>query len=292
MDFVTYLFFIFLVTLVGITPFIFLYAFSDFVGFILYRVIGYRKAVVRSNLKRAFPEKSEKELIKIEKASYKNLADIFVEGVKGFTMSKKSVMKRHRFLNPEIVDKYYEQNRGVIVAAGHVGNWEWGAFSAAYYSQSIIVGLYKPLSNKYIDGFAIRSRAKAGTILASISKTRYYFQQYANKPSVFLMASDQSPSNTKKAIWAPFFGIDTPFLHGPEYYAKTYNLPILFLHLYRAKRGMYEYSLEPMVENPAEMEPGEITRLFAQNLERLIKEHPESWLWTHKRWKHARKTGI
>jgi KDO2-lipid IV(A) lauroyltransferase len=288
MDFVTFLIFVFLVTLVGITPFFLLYAFSDFICFMLYRVIGYRKAVVRSNLKRAFPEKSEKELKQIEKASYKNLADLFVEGIKGFTMSKKSIMKRHRFLNPEILDKYYQQNRGVIVAAGHVGNWEWGAFSAAYFSKSIIVGLYKPLSNKYIDRFVIRSRARAGALLASIYKTSFYFQQYANKPSVFLMAADQSPSNTKKAVWVPFFGIDTPFLHGPEYYAKKHNLPIVFLHLYRAKRGMYEYSLEPMVENPAEMEPGEITRLFARNLEALINENPESWLWTHKRWKHER----
>lgn len=290
MDFVTYLLFVFLVTLVGITPFFFLYGFSNFVSFVLYRVIGYRKAVVRENLKRAFPDKTEKELKQIEKASYKNLADLFVEGIKGFTMSKKMVMKRHRFVNPEILDKYYNQSRGIIVAAGHVGNWEWGAFSAAYFSKSIIVGLYKPLSNKYIDRFAIRSRAKAGTILAPINETRHFFQQYANKPSVFLMAADQSPSNTKKAIWTSFFGIDTPFLHGPEYYAKTYDLPILFLRLCRTKRGMYEYSLEPMVEHPTEMKPGEITRLFAQNLERLIKEKPESWLWTHKRWKHARKT--
>ncbi|RLD90262.1 MAG: lipid A biosynthesis acyltransferase [Bacteroidetes bacterium] len=288
MDFVTYLLFVLLVTLVGITPFFFLYTFSDFVGFILYRVIRYRKTVVRSNLKRAFPEKSEKELKQIEKASYKNLADLFIEGIKGFTMSKKSVMKRHRFLNPEILDQYYQQNRGVIVAAGHVGNWEWGAFSAAYYSKSIIVGLYKPLSNKYIDRFAIRTRAKAGTILVSIRKTKSYFQQYANKPSVFLMAADQSPSNTKKAIWTPFFGIDTPFLYGPEYYAKSYNLPVVFLHLYRTKRGMYEYLLEPMVEHPTEMAQGEITRMFASRLETLIKENPESWLWTHKRWKHVR----
>ena len=288
MDFVTYLLFVLLVTLVSITPFFFLYAFSDFVSFVLYRVIGYRKAVVRSNLRRAFPEKSEKELKIIEKASYKNLADLFVEGIKGFTMSKKSIMKRHRFLNPEILDPYYQQNRGVIVAAGHVGNWEWGAFSAAYYSKSIIVGLYKPLSNKYIDRFAIRTRAKTGTILASIKKTRFYFHQYANKPSIFLMAADQSPSNTKKAIWTPFFDIDTPFLRGPEYYAKTYNLPIVFLNLHRTRRGIYEYSLEPMVEHPTEMASGEITRLFASKLEALIKENPESWLWTHKRWKHER----
>ena len=247
MDFVTYLFFLFLVTIIGITPFFILYGFSDFVYFIMYKLIGYRKPVVQANLKKVFPEKSEKELKQIEKASYKNLSDIFVEGVKGFTMSKKSIMKHHKFLNPEILEPFYKANQGLIVAAGHYGNWEWGAFSAAYFSKNIIVGLYKPLSNKYMNSYAIRSRAKAGTVLAPLNKTAYYFEQYAHKPSVFLMAGDQSPSNVKKAIWTNFLGIDTAFLHGIEFYAKRYNLPVLFLNMQRKKRGMYEYSLEVIV---------------------------------------------
>ncbi len=288
MEFFTYLLFLFVVALVGITPFFLLYGFSNFVCFMLYRVVGYRKAVVRSNLKKAFPQKTAKELKRIEKASYKNLADIFVEGVKGFSMSKKSIIKRHRFLNPEIFEKYYKQNRGVIVVAGHVGNWEWGAFSAAYFTKNIIVGLYKPLSNKYIDEFAIRSRAKAGTILASIKKTRLFFKEYANKPSVFLMAADQSPSNPEKSIWVDFFGVDTAFLHGPEQYARKYNLPVLFLNMHRIKRGKYEYSLELLTEDADKTSPGQITALFAKKLEALIKQQPESWLWSHKRWKHSK----
>jgi len=289
MDFVTYLFFLFLVTIIGITPFFILYGFADFVYFVLYKLLGYRKPVVQSNLRKVFPDKSDKELKQIEKASYKNLADIFVEGVKGFTMSKKTIMKRHKLLNPEILKEFYEKNQGVIVAAAHYGNWEWGAFSAAYFSKNIIVGLYKPLSNKYMDGFAIRSRAKAGTILAPVNKTAYYFEQYANKASVFLMAGDQSPSNVNKAIWVDFLGIDTAFLHGVEFYAKKYNLPVLFLHMKRKKRGMYGYSLEVIVDNPSETKPGEITHKYAKMIEAMILANPGDWLWSHKRWKHSRK---
>jgi len=288
MDFISYLFFLFLVTLIGITPFFLLYRFADFVYFVLYKLIGYRKPVVRANLKKVFPDKPEKELKQIEKASYKNLADIFVEGVKGFTMSKKSIMKRHKFTNPEILELYYEKNQAVIVAAAHFGNWEWGAFSAAYFSKNIIVGLYKPLSNKYIDGYAIRSRAKAGTVLAPLNKTAYYFEQYAHKPSVFLMAGDQSPSNINKAIWTNFLGIDTAFLHGVEFYAKKYNLPVLFLHMHRKKRGMYEYSLEVVIEDPSVTKPGEITDIYAKKAEAMILNNPGNWLWSHKRWKHTR----
>ena len=288
MDFVTYLFFIFLVMLIGITPFFILYGVSDFVRFILHRVIGYRKGVVRSNLRKVFPEKSKKELRQIENDSYKNLADIFVEGVKGFTMSKKSIMKRHKLLNPEILDKYYDKNQGVIVAAGHFGNWEWGAFSAAYYTKSTIIGLYKPFTNRYINNYVVKSRAVAGTILVPLIKTPRYFNKYAGKPSVFFMIADQSPSNKNKAIWANFFGIETAFLQGIEYYSKKFNLPVLFVNMSRKGRMMYEYSVEIMVENPNETKEGEITQLFATKLESLIRANPGSWLWSHKRWKHSK----
>ena len=292
MDFITYLFFLFLVAIIGITPFAILYGFADFVYFILYKVVGYRKPVVQANLKKVFPDKSAEELKQIEKASYKNLADIFVEGVKGFTMSKKSIMKHHVFVNYKILDTFYEANQGVIVAAGHYGNWEWGAFSAAYFSKNTIVGLYKPLSNKYMDRYAIRSRSKAGTVLAPLDKTAYYFEQYAiDKPSVFLMAGDQSPSNVEKAIWTEFFGIDTAFLHGIEFYAIKYNLPVLFLQMTRKKRGMYEYTLKVIVEHPLEMKPGEITQIYAKEVEALILTNPGNWLWSHKRWKHRRDSG-
>ncbi len=288
MDFVTYLFFLLLVALIGITPFFILYGLADFVYLILYKVVGYRKAVVKSNLKMAFPEKSDEELKKIEKASYKNLADIFVESVKGFTISRKAVMKRHKTLNPDILKNYYKQNQPVMILAGHYGNWEWGPISVAYFVKNTLIGFYKPLSNKYMDRFAVRSRAKSGTILASIYKTKYYFENYIDKPAAFVMIADQSPSNIKKAIWARFLNIDTAFLHGPEYYAKKHNLPVLFTHMTRKKRGMYELSFELLTDNPASTKDGEITQMYADKLEAMIRKEPANWLWSHKRWKHRR----
>ena len=35
-----------------------------------------------------------------------------------------------------------------------------------------------------------------------------------------------------------------------------------------------------------EVEPNEITRRYVVALESMIREHPELWLWSHKRWKH------
>jgi KDO2-lipid IV(A) lauroyltransferase len=289
MDFVTYLFFLFLVTIIGITPFFILYGFADFVYFVLYKLLGYRKPVVQSNLRKVFHDKSDKELKQIEKASYKNLADIFVEGVKGFTVSRKAVLKRHKLLNPQLLDKYYEKNQPVIILAGHAGNWEWGPLTLPHFIKHRVIGFYKPLANKYIDGYVIRSRAKAGSELASIYKTAFYFREYKNDPVAFVMIADQSPSNVNRAVWVNFLGIETAFLHGPELYAKKYNIPVIFLNLKRVRRGWYEYSIELMFENPADTKTGEITQAYARKMEEMVLNDPSSWLWSHKRWKHSRK---
>ena len=106
--------------------------------------------------------------------------------------------------------------------------------------------------------------------------------------SIFIMASDQSPSNIKKAIWVKFLGRDTAFLQGPEVYAKKHDLPVVFVDIQRVKRGYYELEMKLITENPLELPEGEITQRYASMLEEAIRNKPENWLWSHRRWKHVR----
>jgi KDO2-lipid IV(A) lauroyltransferase len=261
---------------------------ADFVKFILYRVVGYRKQVVESNLRLVFPEKSDKEIQKLVSGSYRNLADVLVEGLKAFTMTRSQIRRRHKVLNPEICDQYYKDKRSVIAVPCHYGNWEWGSMSGSLQLIHQFVVFYKPLANKWVDRFARWSRAKYGGNLVSIYETAKIFRNYQNENSIFIMAADQSPSNASKAIWVDFLGRDTAFLHGPEFYAKKFNLPVVFVDIQRRRRGFYELTLEVIADNPSELEAGEITQRYATKLEEAIREKPENWLWSHRRWKHSR----
>ena len=105
------------------------------------------------------------------------------------------------------------------------------------------------------------------------------------------MAADQYPGDQiGKAIWLDFLGRDTPFLHGPESYARYNNLPVVYFDLKRVKRGYYEMEIKKLVEVPKETQPGEITKKYMQFLEKAITEKPQDWLWSHKRWKKQRNT--
>ncbi len=289
MNFVVAVFFKIFILIVGIIPFKFLYWFSDFVAFLLFKIVKYRVNVVINNLKKAFPEKTDKEIEKIARKTYKNLSDITIEGIKVFTMSTSSLLKRFKIKNSEILNTYQEKQKSVILLAAHYGNWEWGVITSPIQINQNLVGLYKPLANKYIDTYLRKSREREGTILASIYNTNYYFKKYVKKEVLFVMIADQSPSNLNKAIWVNFFGRETAFLHGPEKYAYEYNLPVFFIEVKRLKRGYYEYELQLLTDTPQLLEHGEITRRYAQMVEMEIRKKPENWLWSHRRWKHSKK---
>lgn len=285
-----FVFFYLGINLFRLIPFSVLYAKSYGVYVILYYLVGYRKQVVFDNLSKSFTEKSESEVKKLCKAFYKhNLAPIFAEGLKGFTMNKKQFLKRYKVLNPEVLNPYFEKGQDVIALASHYANWEWGIQAVDMQIEHQSAALYKPMSNKHIEKYAKGLREKFGMELVSIFETREYFEKKKAKPVVYIMAADQNPGNVKKAYWVNFLNRDTACLHGPENYAKYNNLPMVFFDVQRVKKGHYTLEIKPLVEQPDNFKPGEITQKYMHELDQVIQQKPENWLWSHKRWKHKRK---
>lgn len=287
MKFIQYLFFRFLVFSFRFIPFGGLYLLSDFLAFFLRKVVKYRLTTVQKNLSMAFPDKDMKGNNILIKKIYKNLSDIMLESIKGFSLNESQFKKRHKLIQFEPLKEAYELNKSIMLVIGHYGNWEWGAFSPNYFIDQTIIGFYKPLTNKYINSFALRKRASSGTVLADINKTSAYFEKYHDKNSLFLMAADQSPTKPKYAIWTNFLGVKTPCIHGIEKYIDRHDLAVLYCNVIRVKRGFYELHVE-WITSPLEEQKlyGETTKIFMQKLEKIIREKPENWLWTHNRWKH------
>ncbi|NVO19757.1 MAG: lysophospholipid acyltransferase family protein [Bacteroidetes bacterium] len=280
--------FFFFTFLFGLLPFRVLYIISDIISFILHRVVGYRKKVVLKNLNDCFPGMEEAEQKKLLKAIYRNLSDILVESIKSFGMSAKQIKKRYKVLNVELIEKYLEQGRSVMGLPAHFNNWEWGSLAPGLYTNYPIIALYKPLTNKYLDNFIRKSRSKFGTSLSSIYVTGITFRANEKIPSIYVLAADQSPTNSAKSYWVDFLGRDTAFLHGPEKYSRHYNMVVLYADVQRVKRGHYTLELSLISDDPKFLPEGEVTRQYAKKLEEAILKTPGSWLWSHKRWKLSR----
>lgn len=279
---------IFFIKLIGYLPFWFLFILSD--GFYyLIKLSGYRKKVVMENLRNSFPEKSEQELKQISNKFFRHLADMFFETFKIYRMSEEELHKRIRFKNTELIDRYYNEGKDVIAMLGHYGNWEWmPSMNLSIKSQGCQV--YQPLRSKEYDKYMLEIRSKWGTLNFTMkaSYRSMHKLRMENKRFLIGMISDQSPRKNKIQHYVNFLNQDTPVHTGAEKMAVKTNSPVVFFRLEKVKRGYYDITIESLFENPTETKDFEITNTFNRHLEDLIKERPELWLWSHKRWKHKR----
>jgi KDO2-lipid IV(A) lauroyltransferase len=290
MNLLSAIFFLAGIIFIWLLPVPVLYGFSDFIRFIVFRIFGYRLEVVKKNLKGSFPDKTEKELNKITQLFYKNLADIFIEGIWAFTMSKKQIRKRYHIINPEILEPFSNCDQSIIGVTGHYSNWEWGSLCANILTEFKIVAFYKRINNRYIDNLVKRNRSRFGTTLASINETSLTFEKYKGIKTIFLMAADQGMPKkfVDKAFWIFFLNRDTPFLHGMEKHSRQNNLPVIYLDVQRVKRGYYTVELSILTDRPLDLQVGKLTEMYARKLESVIIKKPENWLWSHRRWKLTR----
>jgi KDO2-lipid IV(A) lauroyltransferase len=108
---------------------------------------------------------------------------------------------------------------------------------------------------------------------------------YRNESYLLILVADQNPGNPSAALWFNFFGKATPFVKAPESGARRGNTPVVFCKIIKERRGYYQLFLEMGEERPGELKEGELTRHYVDYLQKFISEHPEMWLWSHRRWK-------
>ena len=269
-------------------PFPVLYLVSDFCFLLLYYLIPYRKKVVKLNIRNSFPEKSEKEIEIITRKFYQNFCDIILETFKTFTISEKELKKRLVQKNVKLVHELYEKKRSAIAVTGHYCNWEWVVVGSAGEMKHNPFGIYLPLNNKYFDEKLKKTRARFGMQLVSVKKTKEHLAEKKDELTITGFISDQTPSNVNSCHWMKFLNQDTPVHFGVEKYAKDFNLAIVYGKTTRIKRGFYELDFLLITEHPREEEHGAISEKHMKILEKQIKESPENWLWTHRRWKHKK----
>jgi KDO2-lipid IV(A) lauroyltransferase len=270
--------------LLSLLPLRALYILSDAFYALIYYVLRYRKKVVMDNLQIAFPEKTGKERIRIAKNFYHNFVDTFIETIKLISASKKFITK-HFVLDSTPFDTFYKEGKKCQFHLGHNFNWEMANVSMPYYTGYSFLAVYMPIKNKIMDRLFMKLRSRTGCIMLPATDMRAAMVPWRNKQYMLALVADQAPGDVTKAYWLNFFGRPTPCVRGPESGARMGNIPVIFAQLYKVKRGYYHAHFEVGADNPASLPEGELTRRYIAFLENAIREHPDMWLWSHRRWK-------
>ncbi|MDX2001857.1 MAG: lipid A biosynthesis acyltransferase [Chitinophagales bacterium] len=273
----------------SLLPFSILYLISDTLFLIVYYLLGYRKKVVSQNLQMAFPDMPIAEREKVAKQFYRNLCDLIMEGIKLTTISKKELQKRIIVSNREVCDQLYHEGRSLITTLGHCGNWEMAGLAASYELKHHSIAIYRPLKNPFFDRFIKKTRGRFGMELVAHNRSRQILSQLDKETRAYHFITDQSPIKATSAHWTTFLNQDTAIFMGTEKVAKMTNMPVLYLKILRTKRGHYSVEIQEVSMNPQSNRLYEITEIHTRLLEENIKQQPDNWLWSHRRWKKKRE---
>lgn len=262
-----------------------LYILSDFSYIVIYHLVGYRIKVVRQNLYEAFPDKTRRELKKIERGFYHFLSDQLIETIKLLHISDKELNRRVKVLNYEEVNKSLESGKSAVVLLGHYGNWEWVQEISRYFSPSAIhASIYHRLKNKFWNEVMLKIRSRWGALMVPMEKATRVFLNKQNQPWVCGFIADARTDNRHKENCVRFLNHDTWFITGPEVIGSRVDADFFYLDFKKIKRGYYEISLSPL--KPSDFQISfPYMREFWEKFQNTILRDPSLWLWSHKRWK-------
>ena len=284
---ISYYFLLPILYLIALLPFRMLYLLSDLLFVLLYYVIRYRRDLVQLQLADSFPEKDQAEIQRLARKFYRYLTDLGLETLKTLTISPAAIKDRVAFDTAGVFRKYYKEDKSIIVAMGHFGNWEWAGARFAVDPIHPLSIIYRPLKSKQYDGLVHHMRSRLGNGLYPMKTAMRSILANRKKVDATAFIADQSPV-PEHAHWVSFLHRETAFFAGMSKISKHLGYPIVYVGTVRKGRGHYEVIAETLVEDPTTISEHEITRLFAQRLESDIKSQPDIWLWSHRRWKHKR----
>lgn len=270
------------------------YVVEELLFFLLYYVLRYRVRVVRTNLRNSFPEKSDRELAVIRRKFYLSLAEIFVDTVDMTYMPERKARKLLRVKNLE-EHRAAVEGRDWIAMLAHYGCWEYGSFWTLYEPTQLLLSVYHPLRSPVMERFYQRLRNMDGTMTVAMHDSLRFYLRHRGKEvkgrtnfSLGLIA-DQNPPKRPDSHWFRFLNQDTIFFDGGEKLALRCHLPVYFVRMDRLRRGRYEIAFERIYDGQEPVAEYEITRRYVRKLEEMIRERPELWLWSHRRWKRKRE---
>lgn len=269
----------------SLLPLQILYIFSDFTAFLLYRMFGYRKQVVMTNLRDSFPEKNKKELEAIARKFYRNFTDNWIETIKLLSIGKKALSKRITS-NTEIFNQLYAEGKSVQINLGHFFNWEIMTLYTGISQPFTFLTVYLPQNSKITDRLFIHLRSRWGNPQLAATDMARAIIPWRKKQYLLALGADQSPANPLAGYWLYFMHRPAPFLKGPEKFARIQNVPVVMMTTTKPKRGHYHFEYFLLAENLKDLPDGELIRRYVKHLEENIRLQPEIYLWSHRRWKH------
>ena len=269
-------------------PFWFIYALSDVASWVLCYVVRYRRKTVLDNLRLCFPEQSPAWRRRVARRFYRGFSDTMLEALKMFTLSPQKAKERLRYENPQEFEQQLASGRNHLIIFGHYANWEWLMFTKLLYPRMRTIALYQRIENAFVNDCALHARERFGMEAMQAKHALLGLARLKNDGETMVaFVADQSPARPLIKHWTKFFDVETPVHIGVHSLAVALKYDVIFLDMRRTSRGHYSVRTTRIYTPGEQVAPYDIIDRFFVRLEAQIREKPEDWLWSHRRWKYC-----
>lgn len=257
------------------------------VGHLWFDILRIRRDVIDSNLQLAFPDWDEKKRIQVGRESCKNMGRGFIEY---FIMP---------FLNEKNFDKYFtdkgwenylkakEEGKGVMILSLHLGSYDLLSAYLAHKGMPIHL-ISKEMKLEWLNDLWFGLRKSKGIKFISDRKAKFDIIKALKRKEVVTFVIDQF-TGPPIGIESSFFGKKTGSPKGLALFHAWTKAPVIPLYNYRLPNNKIQMEvLEPVeleLQEDRDQTVAIMTQKYNNILEEIIREHPEQWLWVHKRWK-------
>ena len=263
-------------------------ALGGFLGRLGYSPFGIRRDVVERQIAAAFPDWSPDRVRATALGAYDNLGRTTIETALLPDYGRENIVALFRpTADWHVMEEALSRGRGVIVVAGHLGNWELGgAYLAARGVDFEAVA--RQMENPLVDAYVSRTRRKAGMKIIYDGDAVRRVPRALRDNAVVAFLMDQGAAGLA-STWVPFFGRQAKTPRGAAVFALRLRAPILFVVPIRNDDGGYTLSIEEVPYRDTGNLDADVDRIVADctaTLERWVRRAPAQYFWHHRRWKH------
>jgi len=235
---------------------------------------------------KSFPNKNKKEITKIRQNFFHNFFDYILETLKAFSISESKLKVRVQHVNQYIFHECHKEGKDIIFLSGHVFNWEWMSALATILPYKKCHPVYKKINSKFWNDKIKFMRNRFGNdSIESESIIREILKTKDKGNNAYMFIADQTPPHNRIHYSLKFLNQETPVFIGYDKLSTKKDLAFVYCDMKKIKRGFYQINYYRILPENEKFTKYEIVDKFHSLLENTIKNNPDNWLWSHKRWK-------